>query len=72
MMVPMALIVQVYHAGNKISDKEFYGIAPGANVIGLKLGNNNYSGGATVAESMKKAYLYADQVSKEREGTMYN
>ncbi|MCW8850600.1 MAG: S8 family serine peptidase, partial [Melioribacteraceae bacterium] len=54
-------------AGNKISDTEFYGVAPGAYVIGLKLGNNNYSGGATVAESMKKAYLYADQVSKERQ-----
>ena len=53
-------------SGNKISDTEFYGIAPGANVIGLKLGNNNYSGGATVAESMKKAYLYADKISKER------
>ncbi len=54
-------------AGNKIGDNELYGVAPGAYVIGLKLGNNNFSGGATVAESMKKAYLYADKISKERE-----
>ena len=54
-------------AGNRIGDNELYGVAPGAKVIGLKLGNNNYAGGATVAESMKKAYLYADKISKERE-----
>ena len=53
-------------AGNNISDSELYGVAPGAFLIGLKLGNNNFSGGATVAESMKKAYLYADKVSKEK------
>ena len=54
-------------AGNKIGDNELYGVAPGAYVMGLKLGNNNFAGGATVAESMKKAYLYADKISKERE-----
>lgn len=54
-------------AGYKIGNNELYGVAPGAYVIGLKLGNNNFAGGATVAESMKKAYLYADKVSKERE-----
>ena len=54
-------------AGNRIGDNELYGVAPGAKVMGLKLGNNNYAGGATVAESMKKAYLYADKISKERE-----
>ena len=52
--------------GNKIGDENFYGIAPGANLIALKIGNNNFSGGATVTESMKKAYLYADKVSRER------
>ena len=45
---------------------DFNGVAPGAKLIGLKLGNNNFAGGATVTESMKKAYLYADKVSKER------
>ncbi len=54
-------------AGNKIGGNDFYGVAPGAKVIALKLGNNNFSGGATVTESMKKAYLYADKVSRERE-----
>lgn len=54
-------------AGNRIGNNELFGVAPGASVIGLKLGNNNFSGGATVAESMKKAYLYADGISKERE-----
>ena len=42
------------------------GVAPGAQVIALKLGNNLFPGGATVTESMKKAYLYADKISKER------
>ena len=52
-------------AGFNIGDVGINGVAPGANVIGLKLGNNNYPGGATVTESMKKAYLYADKISKE-------
>ena len=42
------------------------GVAPGAKVIALKLGNNLFTGGATVTGSMKKAYLYADKISKER------
>lgn len=54
-------------AGNKIGNNNLYGIAPGAKVIGLKLGDNNLAGGATVSESMKLSYLYADKVSKERE-----
>ena len=44
--------------GNRIGDDNFYGVAPGANLIGLKLGNNNLAGGATVTESMKKAFDY--------------
>ena len=55
-------------AGYNIGEVGLNGVAPGANVIGLKLGNNNYPGGATVNESMKKAYLYADKISKERKG----
>lgn len=54
-------------AGNSIGETSLNGVAPGAYLMGLKLGNNNYSGGATVTESMKKAYLYADKISKERE-----
>ncbi len=53
-------------AGYRIGDEQLNGVAPGANLIGLKIGNNNYPGGATVTESMKKAYLYADKISKER------
>ena len=53
-------------AGHNIGGTGLTGIAPGANMISLKIGNNNYSGGATVTESMKKAYLYADKISKER------
>ena len=52
--------------GNQIGGNEFYGVAPGAYLMGLKLGNNNFAGGATVTESMKKAYLYADKISRER------
>jgi len=54
-------------SGYQIGGIDFNGIAPGAKVISLKLGNNLYSGGATVTESMKKAYLYADKISKEME-----
>jgi len=53
-------------AGYKIGDEQLNGVAPGANLIGLKIGNNNYPGGATVTESMKNAYLYADKISKEK------
>lgn len=51
--------------GYKIDGSSFNGVAPGAKLMSLKLGNNNYSGGSTVAESMKKAFLYADKISKE-------
>ncbi|OGU57394.1 MAG: hypothetical protein A2315_12620 [Ignavibacteria bacterium RIFOXYB2_FULL_35_12] len=53
-------------AGFNIGNAGLNGVAPGAKVISLKLGNNNYTGGATVTESMKLAYLYADKISKER------
>jgi tripeptidyl-peptidase-2 len=51
--------------GYQIGGIDLNGIAPGAKMMSLKLGNNLYSGGATVTESMKKAYLYADKISKE-------
>jgi len=53
-------------AGYNIGNAAINGIAPGAYLIGLKLGNNNLAGGATVTESMKNAFLYADKISKER------
>ncbi|MCW8995737.1 MAG: S8 family serine peptidase [Psychromonas sp.] len=52
--------------GYQIGGIDLNGIAPGAKMMSLKLGNNLYSGGATVTESMKKAYLYADKISKEQ------
>jgi subtilisin family serine protease len=52
--------------GFQIGDEKLNGVAPGAYLIGLKLGNNNYAGGASVTESMKKCYLYVDKISKER------
>ena len=53
--------------GYNIGGIDFNGIAPGAQMMSMKLGNNLFSGGATVTESMKKAYLYADKISKETE-----
>ena len=41
------------------------GIAPGAYIASLKLGNNQLSGGSTTTESMKKAYLYGIDFMKE-------
>jgi subtilisin family serine protease len=54
-------------AGNNIGGTGLSGIAPGAKIISCKIGDNQYSGGATVTESMKKAFLYADKISKEIE-----
>ncbi len=53
-------------AGFNIGGTGLNGVAPGAYIISCKLGNNLYAGGATVTESMKQAYLYADKLSKER------
>ncbi len=53
-------------AGYRIGDNDLNGVAPGAKLISCKLGNNNYSGGSTVSESMKNAYLYAARISNER------
>lgn len=52
-------------AGFNIGNIGLNGVAPGAKVISLKIGHNDFAGGATVTESMKQAYLYADRISKE-------
>ncbi|MDP4190193.1 MAG: S8 family serine peptidase [Bacteroidota bacterium] len=46
-------------------EKHFNGVAPGSRLIALKIGHNTMSGGATVTESMKRAFLYADSLSKK-------
>lgn len=51
-------------AGYKIGGDVLNGVAPGAKVISLKIGNNTFSGGSTVTGSMRKAYEYADSLSK--------
>ncbi len=50
-------------AGYHIGGTYLEGVAPGAKLISLKIGNSD---GATVSESMKKAFLYANKISKEK------
>ncbi|MGB9772608.1 MAG: S8 family serine peptidase [Bacteroidota bacterium] len=53
-------------AGYEINGQPgFNGVAPGAKIIALKIGNNTYSGGSTLTGSMKRAYLYAATLSKK-------
>jgi tripeptidyl-peptidase II len=53
-------------AGYEINAQEgFDGIAPGAYIVSLKIGNDILSGGATVTGSMKKAYEYGVKFMKE-------
>ncbi len=40
------------------------GIAPGAQIIGLKIGNNTLAGGSTTSGSMKKAFEYGVKWAK--------
>lgn len=54
-------------SGCSIGETALNGVAPGSYLMGLKIGNNNLAGGATITESMKRAYLYADKISKERD-----
>ena len=45
----------------------FDGVAPGAEVMSLKIGHGALSGGATVAGSMAEAIRYASRFARERE-----
>ncbi|MBU2492224.1 MAG: S8 family serine peptidase [Bacteroidetes bacterium] len=51
--------------GFNIGENNINGVAPGAKLIGLKIGHNSLGSG-TVNGSMKNAFLYADKISKER------
>ena len=52
-------------AGRNINDQDgFNGIAPGAQLISLKIGNGTYEGGCTVTGSMKKALEFAENYAR--------
>jgi tripeptidyl-peptidase II len=58
-------------AGYRILDQDgFNGIAPGAKVISLKLGENRLAGGSTTTGSMKSAFDYAAQYAREHNVTV--
>ncbi len=54
-------------AGYRIGNLDgFNGVAPGAQVVGIKIADGRY-GSISMTESMKKAYEYADEYSREHE-----
>ena len=55
-------------AGFQIHDRPgFDGIAPGAQVMSLKIGDNSLSGGATTPQSMKRAIEYASRWARDKQ-----
>jgi len=57
-------------AGYRIYDQEHLnGIAPGAKIISLKIGNCTYSGGATTTGSMRKAFEYGIDYAQSHRDT---
>ncbi len=55
-------------AGYMLNGQEGYnGIAPGARVISLKIGNNTLSGGASTTDSFKKALLFGVDYATEHD-----
>lgn len=53
-------------AGYRINgQRDFHGVAPGAKIISLKIGNNTLAGGATTTGSKKKAFEYAAKYARE-------
>lgn len=54
-------------AGYKINGQPgFNGVAPGAKVISLKIGNGAFSGGATTTGAKKRAFEYAARFAREK------
>jgi subtilisin family serine protease len=55
-------------AGYRIHGQEgYHGMAPGARVMSLKIGNNKYAGGSTVTESVKKALDFGVKYAREKQ-----
>lgn len=53
-------------AGFNINNQNgFNGIAPGSQIISLKIGNGNYEGGCTVTGSLRKALNFVEDYVKE-------
>lgn len=58
-------------AGYRIMDQDgFNGVAPGAKVISLKIGENRLAGGATTTGSMKSAFEYAAKYARDHDVTV--
>jgi subtilisin family serine protease len=58
-------------AGHRILDQDgFNGVAPGAKVISMKLGENRLAGGSTTSGSMKSAFEYAANFAREHNVTV--
>lgn len=53
-------------SGYQISNEEgFHGIAPGAQIISLKIGNGTFKGGCTVSGSFKNALDFVEQYARK-------
>jgi subtilisin family serine protease len=56
-------------AGYQLYDQPgFNGIAPGAQIISLKIGNNTLAGNATVTGSIREAFMYGTRWSQQHPG----
>ncbi|MBN2561109.1 MAG: S8 family serine peptidase [Phycisphaerae bacterium] len=57
--------------GHRIMNQDgFDGVAPGAKVISLKIGENSLAGGASTTGAMKKAFQYAARYAREHDVTV--
>lgn len=56
-------------AGYQLFDQpDFNGIAPGAQIISIKIGNNTLAGNATVTGSIREAFMYGSRWSQQHPG----